>query len=198
MPDATFEIPPDAVALNERVFLRFPLPEDAAAFTHLVRQSHAHLARWVIDLEAAGDADGVRWFRGLLDANAGGQSHKLLVHRRQDGALLGCMNLNEIVRGAFQNAYLGYWIGAPHVRQGYMGEALAAVLRYAFESEHLHRLEANIQPGNEYSRALVRRAGFRHEGFSPRYLRVGGTWCDHERWALTIEDWLAQRTPGRL
>jgi ribosomal-protein-alanine N-acetyltransferase len=68
------------------------------------------------------------------------------------------------------------------------------VLPYAFESEGLHRVEANIQPGNVHSRALVRRAGFRNEGFSPRYLKVGGVWCDHERWALTVEDW---RSPPR-
>ncbi|MDJ0523700.1 MAG: GNAT family protein [Planctomycetota bacterium] len=189
MTEPRLEVPPDAVALGERVYLRYPVAEDESAFVELVSASREHLARWVIDLEALDDHEGRRWFRGLLDANAMGVNRKLFVHRCADGALLGCMNLNEIVRGAFQNAFLGYWIGAPYVKQGYMREALEAVLRYAFEGEALHRVEANIQPENAPSRALVRSAGFRREGFSPRYLKIGGVWHDHERWALTVEDW---------
>ncbi len=98
------------------------------------------------------------------------------------------MNFNEIVRGLFQSAYMGYWIGEPFARQGYMGEALRAALDYAFGALGLHRVEANIQPGNEASIALVKRAGFRLEGHSPRYLKIGGGWRDHERWALTVEE----------
>jgi ribosomal-protein-alanine N-acetyltransferase len=106
-----------------------------------------------------------------------------------DGAVLGVVNLNEIVRGAFDSAYLGYYGFSPHTGQGYMTEGLRLVLRHAFRRLGLHRLEANIQPGNRASRALVRRLGFRREGFSPRYLKIGGPWRDHERWAIVREAW---------
>jgi ribosomal-protein-alanine N-acetyltransferase len=70
-----------------------------------------------------------------------------------------------------------------------MSEGLRMVLRRAFRMHRLHRVEANIQPGNRASRRVVGRLGFRREGFSPRYLKIGGRWCDHERWALTHEEW---------
>jgi ribosomal-protein-alanine N-acetyltransferase len=108
---------------------------------------------------------------------------------REGGALLGGINFNEISRGPFQNAALGYWIGAPFAGKGYMSAGLGLALRYGFENLALHRLEANIRPENAASLALVRRAGFRREGFSRRYLQIDGAWRDHERWALLAEDW---------
>jgi ribosomal-protein-alanine N-acetyltransferase len=105
-----------------------------------------------------------------------------------DGAIIGVFNLSEIVRGSFQCAYLGYWVLSPFERKGYMREGLELLLQHAFGEMGLHRIEANIQPGNEASLALVRAAGFRREGFSPRYLKIGGEWRDHERWAITVED----------
>jgi ribosomal-protein-alanine N-acetyltransferase len=97
--------------------------------------------------------------------------------------------ISEIVRGNFQSGYLGYYAFAPHNGRGYMTRGLKAVLAAAFRKHGFHRLEANIQPGNEASRRLVQRLGFRLEGFSPRYLKIAGRWRDHERWALTKEEW---------
>jgi [ribosomal protein S5]-alanine N-acetyltransferase len=111
---------------------------------------------------------------------------------------VGSVNLSEIVRGRFENAYLGYQVGAPFARQGYMTEALALALRIAFGPLRLHRVEANIQPRNVASIALVRRAGFRREGLSRRYLKIGGRWRDHERWALLVEEWRANRRSRRM
>ena len=109
----------------------------------------------------------------------------------EDSELAGVINISEIVRGAFGSGYLGYYAFAPHHGQGYMTRGLAAVVADAFGVHRLHRLEANIQPGNGDSRALVQRLGFRLEGISLRYLKIAGRWRDHERWALTVEDWKA-------
>ena len=116
-----------------------------------------------------------------------------VAHRIEDDAIVGFLNISEIVRGKFQSAFLGYGGIAGFEGQGYMREALELVLREAFTKLALHRLEANIQPGNQASIALARRCGFELEGFSPRYLKVGGRWRDHERWAIRAETWRAGR-----
>lgn len=100
------------------------------------------------------------------------------------GEIAGVINLNEIVRGVFHSAYLGYYGLAGYAGKGLMSEGLSLVISYAFQTMKLHRLEANIQPGNLASKALVRRCGFAKEGFSPKYLKIGGRWRDHERWAI--------------
>ncbi|MFM0268741.1 GNAT family N-acetyltransferase [Paraburkholderia sediminicola] len=120
------------------------------------------------------------WFaRGLTGPNVG-----LVAREISSNKVVGVVNINEIVAGAFQSAYLGYYGMLNFARTGLMTEALRAAVGYAFNELGLHRLEANIQPGNTASIALIRRSGFRQEGFSPGYLRINGEWRDHERWAL--------------
>ena len=101
------------------------------------------------------------------------------------GSIVGIFNLSEIVRGCFQNAYLGFYAVANHAGKGYMSAALKLVLKQAFTELGLHRIEANIQPENFKSINLVKSNGFKKEGFSPRYLKINNEWCDHERWAVT-------------
>jgi [ribosomal protein S5]-alanine N-acetyltransferase len=129
-------------------------------------------------------------FASLVARTSGDDYDLQLVCLRDGGAIVGYFALSQIFRGAFHNAYLGYDGSAPYAGQGYMREGLELMLRHAFRVQRLHRVEANVQPGNEASRALVEGAGFRLEGFSPRYLKIGGRWRDHERWAITVEDWL--------
>lgn len=113
----------------------------------------------------------------------------LIARDRASGRIAGAINISEIVRGFFQSAYMGYYGVAGMNGRGLMTEAVRLAVTHAFEELGLHRLEANIQPGNGPSRALVERLGFRQEGFSPRYLKIGGEWRDHERWAILAEDW---------
>jgi ribosomal-protein-alanine N-acetyltransferase len=103
--------------------------------------------------------------------------------------LVGVVNLDEIVRGCFLSAYLGYYAFVPYAGRGLMRQGLSQVVTHAFKAMKLHRLEANIQPGNARSRALVKKLGFHREGLSPRYLKINGRWRDHERWAILVEDW---------
>ncbi len=130
----------------------------------------------------------------LLARSRGEDFVSLLACRAQDGAIAGVFNISQIVRGAFQSAFLGYYAHARHAGRGYMREGLGLVLAHAFGRLALHRIEANIQPGNAASIALARSAGFRLEGFSPRYLLVGGQWRDHERYAITADE--AQKSPS--
>lgn len=114
-----------------------------------------------------------------------------LVCSVEAGSIVGVINLSEIIRGAFQSAFLSYAAVAGYEGQGLMSEALQLLLERAFGDLALHRVEANIQPGNAASQALVRRAGFICEGSSRRYLKLGGEWCDHEHWVILAEEWCA-------
>ncbi len=109
----------------------------------------------------------------------------LVLHQQK---IAGVINVSEIVRGFFQNAFLGFYAVQEFSRRGIMIEGLNLVIAKAFNEFNLHRLEANIQPKNRASIALVERCGFRLEGFSPNYLFVDNKWCDHNRYAITQED----------
>lgn len=170
-----------------RVYLRAPERSDRAEFIEVMRASRSFHRPWAT---APTDEEGFDGY--LLDARRP-DFEAMLVCRREDLAILGFFNLSHITRGSLQSAYLGYAVASMFARQGYMREGLELVLRKAFVSLGLHRIEANIQPGNHASIALARGAGFSREGFSPRYLKIGGRWRDHERWAILAEDWRARQ-----
>ncbi|GJG85696.1 acetyltransferase [Gemmatimonadetes bacterium T265] len=181
-----------AARVAERVTLRPPAPNDAAEFLALVQASAALHRPWVVapDTPAA--------FRAYVARAA--QEHDVypghvcrLVCRRADGAVLGAANLNNVVWGGLRCASLGYYAFAPSAGRGYVREGVARLLTHGFRRTGLHRVEAAVQPGNDRSRALLAALGFRHEGDSPRYLKLGGRWRDHERWAITADEW----RPGR-
>jgi ribosomal-protein-alanine N-acetyltransferase len=119
----------------------------------------------------------------------------MIVRRHEDGVIVGFFNLSQIIRGDLQSAFLGFGAVSGYEGRGYMTEGLVLVLRRAFTELRLHRVEANIQPANTRSIALVRRCGFVREGFSARYLKVGGRWRDHEHWAMYAELWRGDRVP---
>jgi [ribosomal protein S5]-alanine N-acetyltransferase len=167
---------------GERVYLRRPTAADAKEVIATVRASRDLHRSWVYptDTKIA--------FDGYIRRNRESDFVGLLICRRSDGRIIGMANLSQIFRGNLQGAYLGFWASAEFAGQGYMAEGLQLVLHFAFKRLRLHRLEANVQPENQKSKALIKRSGFRYEGFSPRYLKVGGKWRDHERWAIVAEE----------
>ena len=130
-------------------------------------------------------------YRDYVARNEDERREQRIVCRVQDGALVGFINVSEIIRGKLSSAFLGYGAIAEFAGRGYMAEGMQLMLREAFTTLGLHRLEANIQPENLPSIAVAQRAGFVREGFSERYLKVGGRWRDHERWAIRAEQWRA-------
>ena len=168
--------------MRSRVRLEPPRPADRREFLELVHASADLHRPWTYPPV---DAPG---YRRLLERNRADDFLALLLRRDEDDAIVGMFEFSAVVRGSFQNAYLGYWVGTPFAAQGYMREGMHLALRFAFGEMRLHRVEANIQPSNARSLALARDAGFRREGFSPRYLKIGGRWRDHERWAVLADD----------
>lgn len=162
--------------------LRAPQEDDRAGFVTALDASQALHGPWLDPPEPQ------VWFDRLLSRSGSRTDRSFFVVRLADGAIVGVYNLSQIVYGPLCSAYLGYYALAPHEGNGYMREGLGLLLSLAFGTLGLHRIEANIQPDNAASLALVRGAGFRHEGFSPRYLRIREAWRDHERWAITVED----------
>jgi ribosomal-protein-alanine N-acetyltransferase len=188
-------VPCPTLRLGSRVYLRSPRRADAGAFIAAAQASRKLHGRWVqppstapaFNLYAAR-------FGKRIDAIEKLQHVGLLLFRADDHALVGAFNFGDITRGALQSAYLGYFAFAPHAGAGYMTEGIELALDFAFRTLKLHRVEVNVQPTNARSLALAARAGFRHEGYSPRYLRIAGRWRDHIRCALLAEDWrLARR-----
>lgn len=173
---------------TSRVIIQPPNLEDAEAFLKAVQRSTALHHPYIYPPDTA------EAFQQYVNRLTRSEYVGRLVCVRQPGEIAGVINLNDIIRGSFQSASLGYYAFVPFAGQGLMREGLQLMLEYAFQGLQLHRLEANIQPENTASLALVKHCGFTKEGFSKRYLKIGGDWRDHERWALVVEDW--EETPG--
>ena len=176
---------------SNKVYLRGPGPEDRDSLIALYRSSRQHFRRY-----ANYHFDSERFDAMLRDAALESNEY-FVICRRGDDAIVGTLTLSQIFRKSFQNAYLGYQLFAGYTGCGYMTEAVDRALRRAFRDLGLHRIEANVQPGNKPSIAILIRNGFTKEGFSRRYLKINGKWCDHERWAILKEDWLTGKRNGR-
>jgi ribosomal-protein-alanine N-acetyltransferase len=185
---ATEAIPPPlATRPGSRVQLRDLVLADKPAFLEMVRESRELHRPWTYPPERADQ------FEDLVSRAGRDDFACLVTTLTANGELVGIFTISQIVRGYFQSAYLGYYASARHAGKGLMGESMVLVLDHAFGPLALHRLEANIQPGNAPSVALARGAGFRLEGYSPRYLLIGGRWRDHERYAITADEHAANR-----
>jgi ribosomal-protein-alanine N-acetyltransferase len=184
------ELTPPAPPVGARVGLRVLERGDRDEFLALAAESRELHRPWTYPPERPDQ------FEELFARTRRDDFTCLVSFLRDSGAIAGVFTVSQIVRGAFQSAYLGYYSHQRHAGQGYMAEAMAQLLDHAFGPLALHRLEANIQPGNRASIALARGAGFRLEGYSPRYLLIGGQWRDHERYAITADEHAAQKNGG--
>jgi len=172
----------DVVRRGRRVHIRHPVARDREAFLTAVARSRRLHRPWV---SPPADADA---FAAMIRTADLPTTQRFLVGRNGDHELVGVANLSQVFHGPFRNAYLGYYAFAPHVGHGLMKEGLELAIRHAFGTLHLHRLQANVQPENERSIALLRSLGFTEEGYARRYLKVGGSWRDHLLFAILADE----------
>ena len=170
---------------TSRVHIRPITADDCGALVHAVNRSRSLHGSWVAPPTTP------EAFVAYVDRISQPTHVGLAIIEQQTGEIVGVVNINEIVRGLFQSAYLGYYALEPWSGKGLMREGMKMAIRYVFTVLKLHRLEANIQPENAASIAFVKGLGFRKEGYSPRYLKIAGRWRDHERWAITKEEFKA-------
>lgn len=175
---------------TERLSLRAPQHSDFRAWSSLRHDSAEFLTKWEPSwandhLTRKAFTNRVYWAQRSI---SGGTAVPLFLVRRTDGALLGAITLDNIRRGPAQAGTLGYWIGAPFARQGYMREALIAMVHYGMERLDLSRLEAACLPENNPSRALLESAGFKYEGVAQSYLQIDGRWRTHVLYAALRMD----------
>ena len=172
------------------IYLRFVEPNDAkAALAYLERNREFFRPfdpyRPPEHFSEAGQ-------RSLLEAStkrrADGDEYPFGIFLTADDSLIGRVTLSNIVRRAFQNAYIGYSLDREHNGRGFMTAAVSATVDFAFGPGDLHRVQAAVMPDNIPSIRVVEKAGFRKEGFAPNYLRINGRWRDHNLYATTTED----------
>ena len=175
---------------TERMSLRAPIHSDFRAWTALRETSEEFLTPWEPTwaddhLTRKSFTNRVYWAQRAI---SNGSALPLFLVRRSDDALLGAITLDNIRRGPAQAGTLGYWIGQPHARQGYMREAILALVHHAFEKMDLSRIEAACLPENAASRGLLERSGFKYEGVAQSYLQINGRWRTHVLYAALRMD----------
>lgn len=168
-----------------KVFIREPKMEDKESFLTAMQHSQILHAPWVKSPTTPKEFD--EYFQRCQQPN-----QKSFLVCNEAGKITGVFNVSEMVRGLFQNAYLGFYVVAEFAGKGYMSAGLKLVLAKVFNELKLHRIEANIQPDNMKSIQLIKKNRFRYEGFSPRYLKINNEWRGHEHWAITYEDFIRE------
>jgi [ribosomal protein S5]-alanine N-acetyltransferase len=173
--------------VGKEVYLRYPNSDDYRELAALYKRSSGHF-RGLVQPKYDRDT-----FEQLLAEERNEATEFFFIIRKTDEAIVGTIGLSQIFRKRFLNAYLGYLLGAGYTGNGYMTEAVYLILRFAFRDLKLHRIEANVQPDNVPSLNVLRRNGFKKEGYSERYLKISGQWRDHERWAIIKENWKSRK-----
>lgn len=172
---------------GKKVFLRYVTLDDFEEMRELFEASRKFY-KGLIDTP-----DTIEKFTPYVARNESDANECFVICRKTDEKIAGSINLSQIFRKSFQNAYLGYSLGVNDTGKGFMTEAVELILRFAFYDLKLHRIEANVQPENLPSIAVLKRCGFTREGFSRKYLKIAGRWRDHERFAIIREDWQSKK-----
>ena len=179
---------------GRKIYLRPPVRTDEKKWIAIREESRDFLEFW--EPTWPSDATTAAAFRRRLKKFTAdwrdGMTYAFLLFRREDDALLGGITLSNVRRGVSQSASMGYWMGKPHARKGFMADAIQLSLDFSFDTLGLHRIEAACLPSNTPSRNLLLKSGFVQEGFARRYLRINGTWQDHVFFAILRTD----RRPG--
>ncbi len=179
-----------------RIYLRQPSAQDYPQWSSLRADSKAFLQPWEPrwpedDLSRISYRRRLKRYAREIRNDRG---FPYFLFKKSDDCLVGGLTLSNIRRGVAQSCSLGYWMGQPHAGQGFMRDAVEAVLPHVFGKMGLHRLEAACLPHNERSIGLLRATGFTKEGYAKGYLRINGQWQDHILFAITKEDW--KNKPG--
>lgn len=182
--------PATAVAVGKRLYLRRPRVADFDEWSALRAESRSFLTPWepTWPRDALSEDSFRRRVRRAAQEWRDEAGYGLFLVRLADEALLGGITLGSVRRGVAQTATLGYWIGAPYARQGFMTEAVHCALGFGFERLGLHRVEAACLPNNTASRGLLLKCGFREEGLAREYLKISGRWTDHLLFGILATD----------
>jgi [ribosomal protein S5]-alanine N-acetyltransferase len=180
--------------VTERLVLRPPRTTDVGELRRALRANSEHLRQWSVAPTPGDDPSSLASVSRMILRNRRewkrGQAFVLLVSAREDeDRIIGRIALGGVLLGAFQNAYLGYWIDVEHQGRGLMTEAVHATTTFAFRSAGLHRVQAAVMPRNVASQRVLEKVGYRREGLSLRYLCIAGQWEDHQIFAATVEEW---------
>lgn len=178
------------VIRGREVYLRYPRVPDYLQWSRLRGESRTFLEPWepVWATDELSKGAFRRRLKRYQRETRLDTSYAFFVFRSSDDALLGGCTLSNVRRGVTQTCALGYWIGERFARQGYMSDAVRALIPFIFTTLGLHRIEAACLPSNEASRSLLGKAGFREEGLARRYLLINGEWRDHVLFALLAEE----------
>ena len=192
---ARWELPSLSTRIvTDRLVLRPPRTNDVTEMRRALRHNALHLRPWSVAPAPGEDPSSLASVsRAVLHHRREwkrGHTFVMVIAQRDDDArIIGRVALGAVLRGAFQNAYLGYWIDQDLQGRGLMTEAVRATTAFAFSAAHLHRVQAAVMPSNAASLRVLAKAGYRREGVASRYLLIAGRWEDHVLFAATAEDW---------
>jgi len=184
--------------LTARLSLRLPEHRDFREWAKLRHQSRAFLSPWepiwaADHLSRASFTNRVYWSQRAVK---NGNAVPLFVFHKEAGQLVGAITLDNIRRGPSQVGTIGYWVGQQYARQGFMSEAIIAMVAHAFGALDLSRVESACLPDNVASRGVLEKAGFKYEGVAQSYIQINGRWRNHVLYAALRGDRRGRRSAG--